>query len=87
LALHDGEYRLLLVPQALARPAELALHVRAVGAQLGVVSGINQPRDGRIDLTGSWDSLHDITVPVHGYEGLRGLFHDIAHFWTHKVTL
>jgi hypothetical protein len=87
LPVHDGRYRLLLVPQALARPASLRLTVRAVDGELGVVSGVDQPTNGRIDIDGHWDSVRDIVVPVHGYEGLRGLFHHIAHFWTHKVTL
>jgi hypothetical protein len=87
LPLRDGHYRLLLVPQALARPASLSLHVRADRAQLGVVSGIDQPVDGRISTSGPWDTQRDIDIPVRGYGGLRGLFHGVAHFWTHKVTL
>lgn len=86
LPVQDGRYRLLLVPQALARPATLRLTVRAVDGELGVASGINQPTGGRLSLSGRWDSVRDIVVPVHDYQGLRGLVHHIAHFWTHKVT-
>jgi hypothetical protein len=76
---------LLLVPQALALPAQLHLHISAVGGVLGVSSGIEQPHNGSIDVTGPWNGVRDVTVPVHGYSGLRGVLHSIAHFWTHKI--
>jgi hypothetical protein len=87
LPVKDSRYRLLLVPQALARSAELHLHVSAVDATLGVVTGTDQPRDGEIDITQSWDSVHEITVPVHRLTGVRGALHAIADFWSHKVEL
>jgi hypothetical protein len=83
----DGRYRLMLVPQALARPADLHVHVHVVDGTLGVSSGIDQPRNGTIDTSGPWDSSRDVVIPVHGYTGLRGIEHSIAHFWTHKVSL
>jgi hypothetical protein len=88
LPVHDGRYRLLLVPQALARPAQLRLHIVATdGSALGVTSGVAQPDGGDVQLTGAWDTVRDLTVPVHGLGGLRGVLHSIAHFWTHKVPV
>jgi hypothetical protein len=78
-------YRLTLLPQPLAAPATLHLRIRVVDADLGVVSGIDQPIDGVIDRTGPWDSVETLTIPVNPYTGLRGWAHAFAHFWTHKV--
>jgi hypothetical protein len=63
----------------------LHLHIRAVDAELGVVSGIDQPVDGKIDRAGPWDSTETIRIPVYGYRGLNALLHAFADFWTHKV--
>lgn len=84
LPVHD-DYRLLLVPQPLAKPAHLTLRISAASGALGVARGVDQPRDGVIRLAGPWDAMRDITVPVHPLSGLRGVLHTIAHFWTHKV--
>ncbi|MDQ1684889.1 MAG: hypothetical protein QOC82_1626 [Frankiaceae bacterium] len=85
LPVHGHEYRLALLPQPLAAPATLHLRLRAVDADLGVVTGYNQPVDGVIDHTGPWDSAAYLTVPVHPYTGLKSWAHSFAHFWTHKV--
>jgi hypothetical protein len=88
LPLSDGRYRLLLVPQALATPAQLNLRISAAdGSSLGVTSGVDQPRDGRIHVQGLWDDVRNITVPVRPLGGLRGVLHSIAHFWTHRVSI
>jgi hypothetical protein len=87
IPLHGGRYRLLLVPQALARPGQLHLRVSTSDAQMGVVSGIDQPDGGVIDISKDWDSQLDIVIPVHSLRGLRGLLHAIARFWNHKVSL
>jgi len=80
-----GRYRLALLPQPLAAAATLHLHIRAVDADLGVVTGVNQPVDGVIDRTGPWDSAAFLTVPVHPYTGPKSWWHSFARFWTHKV--
>jgi hypothetical protein len=85
LPVHRGTYRLTLLPQPLAAAATLHLHIRVVDADLGVVTGIDQPIDGVIDRTGPWDSVETLTIPVHPYAGLKALAHAFAHFWTHKV--
>lgn len=82
---HGGVYRLALLPQPLAMPATLHVHIRAVGADLGVVTGYDQPVDGVIDRTGPWDSAAYLTIPVHSYSGLKGWAHAFARFWTRKV--
>ena len=80
-----GHYSLLLVPQPLAAPAQLHLHISVTDAELGVVTGVQQPVHGVIDRTGSWDDVEQIDVPVHPLGGLRGWLHAFGHFWTHKV--
>jgi len=82
---HGEEYRLALLPQPLASAATLHLHIRAVDADLGVVTGYDQPVDGVIDDTGEWDSASYLTIPVHPYHGIKSWWHSFAHFWTHKV--
>jgi len=82
----QGHYRLALIPQPLAQPAQLHLHVSVTNAELGVVSGLRQPVHGTVDLTETWDSVRDIDVPVHSLHGLRGLFHAIADFWSHPIS-
>lgn len=84
LPVTGGRYTLALVPQALARPATLHLHVAAVGGELGVTRGVAQPRGGAVDVRGPWTSARQVVVPVHGYRGLRGVVHDIARFWNHR---
>jgi hypothetical protein len=83
--IHNGHYKLMLVPQALAQPARLHLSLHAVDAELGVVSGAPQPRNAAIDVTSDWNDVQDIDVPVHPLHGLRALLHDIAHFWSHPI--
>ena len=78
-------YNLTLVPQPLAQPAELHLHISAVDSELGVVSGADQPRHSTIDDVGGWDSLQTVSIPVHSYGWPRSWLHAFAHFWTHKV--
>jgi hypothetical protein len=85
LPVQHGMYRLTLLPQPLAAAATLHLHIRAVDADLGVVTGYDQPIDGVIDHSGAWDSAAYLTVPVHPYSGLKSWAHSFAHFWTHKV--
>jgi hypothetical protein len=48
---------------------------------------VEQPAGGSIDLNGPWDTVQDLTIPVHGLGGVRGILHSIAHFWTHKVQV
>jgi len=78
-------YRLALLPQPLAMPATLHVRIRAVDADLGVVTGYDQPVDGVIDHTGNWNSAAYLTIPVHPYTGVKSWAHSFAHFWTHKV--
>jgi hypothetical protein len=78
-------YRLMLLPQPLAMAATLHLHVRAVDADLGVVTGYDQPVGGVIDHTGPWNSAEYLTIPVNSYSGLKSWAHSFAHFWTHRV--
>jgi hypothetical protein len=85
LPVRHGTYRLALLPQPLAAAATLHLRIRAVDADLGVVTGYDQPVDGVIDHTGPWDSVETLTVPVHSYTGLKSWAHSFARFWTHKV--
>ncbi|MBV9097593.1 MAG: DUF4012 domain-containing protein [Frankiaceae bacterium] len=80
-----GRYQLALLPQPLAAAATLHLHIRAIDADLGVVTGYSQPVGGVIDHTGPWDSAAYLTVPVHAYTGPKAWWHSFAHFWTHKV--
>lgn len=85
LPVRNGTYRLALLPQPLAAAATLHLHIRAVDADIGVVTGYDQPLDGVIDQTGPWDSASYLTIPVHPYHGVKSWWHSFAHFWTHKV--
>jgi hypothetical protein len=85
LPVRHETYRLALLPQPLAAAATLHLRIRAVDADLGVVTGYDQPVDGVVDHTGPWNSAAYLTVPVHPYAGLKGLAHSFARFWTHKV--
>lgn len=87
LPVRGGVYRLQLVPQALAQPAQLHLRVATSAADLGVVSGAPQPVNDRIQLDEAWTAARDLDIPVHGLRGLRGLLHGFAHFWTHRISL
>jgi hypothetical protein len=82
----NGHYRLTLMPQPLAQPAQLHLHLTVANAELGVVSGLRQPVGGSVSLSEPWDSERDVDVPVHPLHGLRAIFHSIANFWSHPIS-
>jgi hypothetical protein len=86
--LDDATYRLLLVPQALAKPATLQLSVEAAdGSRLGVVSEADQATDGEVRIDGPWTTMRSLTVPVDDVGGLHGLFQRIGDFWTKKIEV
>lgn len=87
-SLVDATYRLLLVPQALAKPATLRLSIEAGdGARLGVVSEADQASDGAVRIDGPWTTMRSVTVPVVDLGGLHGLLQRISEFWTKKIEV
>jgi hypothetical protein len=79
---------LLLVPQALAKPATLHVSIEAAdGSRLGVVSEADQSGDDAIHLDGPWTTTRSLTVPVVGLGGLHGLLQRIGDFWTKKIEV
>lgn len=86
--LDDATYRLLLVPQALAKPATLHLNIEAAdGSRLGVVSEADQASDGAVRIDGPWTATRSLTVPVVDLGGLHGLLQQIGDFWTKKIEV
>jgi hypothetical protein len=84
----NAAYRLLLVPQALAKPATLRLRIEpADGSRLGVVSEADQASDGAIRIDGSWTTSRSLTVPVLDLGGLHGLLQRVSDFWTKKIEV
>jgi hypothetical protein len=84
----DSTYQLLLVPQALAKPATLHLTIEASeGSRLGVVSEADRSSGGAIRIDGPWTTTRSLTVPVVDLGGLHGLLQRIGDFWTKKIEV
>jgi hypothetical protein len=87
LPLDDGAYRVRLVPQPLARAADLTVAVRApAGERLVLPEGFG--RDGDVvTRTGPWETTHVVELPVDRPEGWSGLRRAVREFWQEPVTL
>jgi hypothetical protein len=87
-SIDDSTYELLLVPQALAKPATLRLEIKPTsGSRLGVVSEADQATAGAIHIDGPWTTTRSLTVPIVDLGGLHGLLDRISNFWTKKIEV
>jgi hypothetical protein len=77
----DGIYRLDLVPQPLASPADLTLQVSRPDGSLDSLEGLDT-KHGRIAYDGKWETVERVAVRPHQRTGWESFRHAISDFWT-----
>jgi hypothetical protein len=79
-----GVYRLDLVPQPLANPADLTLDVSRSDGRLDSFEG-RDIAHGRVTFSGKWDTIERVAVRPHRRTGWESFRHAISDFWTKPV--
>jgi hypothetical protein len=79
--MRDGIYRLDLVPQPLATPADLTLQVSRPDGSLDSLEGLDT-NHGKIVYGGKWETVERVVVRPHKRKGWESFRHAISDFWT-----
>jgi hypothetical protein len=79
--MQDGVYRLDLVPQPLAKPADLSLLVSRPDGSLDSLEGLDA-KDGKVIYNGKWETVQKVAVRPHKRTGWESIRHAISDFWT-----